>query len=56
MDEGVAELGLAVANQEPHRISFRISAYRNEGDLPCSKGSFTLRVNGGRGIALKDCL
>jgi hypothetical protein len=56
MCEGVAELGLAVAHREPHRLSFRISVYRHQGDLPCSKGFFTVKVYRGRGIALKDFL
>jgi hypothetical protein len=47
---------LAVLYQEPHRISFRISVYPNKGDLRCSKGAFTLKVNEDRGITLKGCL
>jgi hypothetical protein len=52
---GVAKLGLAVTNQEPFAISFRVNVYGGKGHLLCPRGPFALQVNGGRGVTLESC-
>jgi hypothetical protein len=49
-------LGLAAANQEPFEVSLNVRVYTNKGVLICTRGPFTLDVNGGRGVAFDNCL
>jgi hypothetical protein len=55
-DIALERLGAAVANQEAFDISFSARVLNNKGELQCTRGPFTLKTNGGRGIAFKDCL
>jgi hypothetical protein len=49
-------MGAAVANQEPFDISVLVRGFNNQGELQCTRGPYTLAVNGGRGFAFKGCL
>jgi len=49
-------LGLAAANQESFEVTLNVKVYTNKGVPICSRGPFTLDVNGGRGVAFDNCL
>jgi hypothetical protein len=49
-------LGLATANQEPDEVVLNVRVFTNKGELLCTRGPFTLNVNGGRGVAFDNCL
>jgi hypothetical protein len=55
-DIALDRLGAAVANQESFDIAVTARVLNNKGELQCTRGPFTLKINGGRGIAFKDCL
>jgi hypothetical protein len=54
MDLG--NLGVAVANQEPFRVTLTSTIYDNQGVVKCTKGPFSISVNGGQGVTYKDCV
>jgi hypothetical protein len=49
-------LGVAVANQEPFRVTLTTTIYDNQGVVKCTKGPFSIPPNGGQGVTYKDCV
>jgi hypothetical protein len=49
-------LGVAVANQEPFKVTLNTIIFNNKGEVKCTKGPFNLQVNGGKGVSFKGCL
>jgi hypothetical protein len=54
--QDLTSLGLAVANQEAFPVNLRITVFTHQGTLLCSRGPFTLREHGARGVVFgSDC-
>ena len=53
--DSLESLALGVANQTDQAVTVNLEIFSNEGQSICTKQSFSLPVNGGRGVTFADC-